>query len=182
MDDQRSGEPGRREDDLRWLEVQKQLMNLVTTQVTNQNEIAKLDIAVGELADHVDEVDEHLRGVGGKESVDTRVTVMEKDVFQHGVLLRRISDMADQRDVGRAERFKEWLKFWGPIIIATLALVGPKVTFNNWNKLTSFLRNDEYRPDERLRKQIEADKKGQRGKAVKKKLAELERAAEIYQP
>lgn len=176
-------------------------MNLVTAQRSTQVATAGLEKEVSKLVDHVDDVDDHLRGVAGRESMDTRVTVMEKGVHQHGVLITEFAkhfgaleadvreirnevstlkihhSITDKTEAGRTARFTEWLRFWGPIIIASLALIAPKITLNNWRRLTFFFRSDAYRPDERLRKEIEADKKGERGKAVRKKLAEIERAA-----
>ncbi len=175
-------------------------MNLVTAQRTNQQGMANLEIQVGKLADHVEEVDDHLRGVAGRESLDTRVTLLEREFQMHGTLLQRISEQVaampslinelkedvstlkitraiiDRVDLGRTELFKEWLRFWGPIIIATLALVVPlaKLAVDKGY----FARTIQYKPDERLRNEIEADKKGERGKAVRQKLADIERTAE----
>lgn len=180
----------RREEDRKWLKFQEQLMNLVTTQRTSQQDLAKLETEVTQLAEHVEEVDDHLRGVAGKESMETRVTVMEKEVFQHGVLFPAFAKhvgalekdletikihrgIAEKLDVGKLERFKEWLRFWGPIIIASMVWIGPmaRVVMRYWSKPV----NIEYRMDERLRKEIEADKRSTRKKAVDKKLADIER-------
>lgn len=181
-------------------------MNLVSAQRSSQVALEGLEKEVAKLDDHVEDVDDYLRGVAGRESLDTRVTVMEKDVLQHNVLLRQIakhfgtletmigeirSDIStfkitrsfvEKNEAGRTERFREWLKFWGPIVIACLALVVPlaNVIANHWGAFWFSMRPAEYKPDERLRKQIEADKKSARGRAVKKRLAALEKAATSY--
>jgi chromosome segregation ATPase len=143
MENHRGDEPGRREEDRRWEKFQEQVMNLVTSSRTNQVALASLEKEVSKLGDHVEDVDDHLRGVAGKESLDTRVTVMEKAVFQNDVLLREISKkfgsletlvreiksdistlkfhraIEDKTDTGRAERFKDlssslaW-RWWSP--------------------------------------------------------------------
>lgn len=140
-------------------------MNLVTAQRTNQQVLTSLEIQVGKVQDHVEDVDEHLRGVAGQPSLDTRVAIMENEIRAHGVLLRHISDqfgglekllskdmaeikaelsaikmmdaMQEKAEQTKSERFKEWLKFWGPIVLATLALIVPlaKLTFDNWEKI-----------------------------------------------
>lgn len=158
----------------------------------DDSRLAKLEIEVSKLADHLDEVDDHLRGVAGHDSLDTRVTVLEKEFQMHGALLRRISDqfsglhtMIDgmkhalskieiSREIGgevektRVDRLKEWLRFWAPIIALILT-----IAFDNREM---FRPDPKYRPDARLRKQIEADKRSQRAKMVKKKLEALEAA------
>ncbi len=169
MENRRSDEPGRREEDLRWLKVQEQVMNLVTTQRTNQQELAKIDVELGKLSDHVEDVDDHLRGVAGQDSLDTRVTILEKEFQMHGALLRRISEqfgglhklmeqlkedvstikitkaITEKTDGTRTERLREWLKFWGPIIIASLALVIPlaKLGFDHWDVIQGFIRHEQ---------------------------------------
>jgi hypothetical protein len=203
MEERRSEDGGRREDDGRWLKVQKDVMSLVTATRESQRGLAKLEIEVGKLTDHVDEVDDHLRGVSGRDSLDTRVAVLEKEFEMHGVLLRRISDQVSSlytsteglrsdmarfkikkeivEDVnrGRTERFKEWLKFWGPIIIASLALIVPlaKLTFDNWDKIKPFF-HQERQTVQSVEREIEKERRGPRGRAVRKKEAELEKAAE----
>ncbi len=183
-------------------------MNLVTAQRSSQTALEGLEKEVAKLDEHVENVDDHLRGVAGHDSLDTRVTIMERDVAQHNALLRQIakhfgaleatvgdirSDIStfkitrsfvEKSEAGRTERFKEWLRFWGPIIIACLALVVPlaNVVANHWSAFWFSITPAEYKPDDRLRKQIEADKKGKRGRAVKKRLAALEKAATSYQP
>jgi hypothetical protein len=196
MEERRGDDSGRREEDRRWLKIQEQVMNLVTATRTAQQELAKVETEVVRLSDHVEEVDEHLRGVGGKESLDTRITVVEKDVFQHGVLLRQVAKMekdlaglkvgramVKESEAGRLERFKEWLKFWGVILALILGMVVPLATLivNNWDKIKPKPPSAEYRPDDRLRKEIEADKKSARAKVVKKKLEAIERQREAQE-
>ena len=190
MDDRRNDDPGRREDDKRWLKVQSELMNLVTAQRTSQQVISKVEIELGKIADHVDDVDDHLRGVSGHESMDTRMAIVEREVTSHGVILHQISKDVGQitKDLAgvtihraiskefnssRMDRFKEWLKFWGAIIVASIALIVPlaKVFFDYRAKIRD---NVDYRPDEKIRKQIELDKKSQHAKDVQKKLTALE--------
>lgn len=175
-------------------------MMLVTAVRESQRGIAKLEIEVGKVTDHVEDVDDHLRGVAGKESLDTRVTIVEKEFEMHGVLLRRISEqftslhkLMDElkhdvstfkirREIGkesegtRLERLKAWLSFWGPIIALVFGLVVPVGTevFKHWDKLFP-ARSVQYKPDDKLRKEIEADKKGARAKTVKKKLEAIEK-------
>lgn len=142
-------------------------MDLITTQRTNQQVLATMEIELGKIQEHVEEVDDHLRGVAGRDSLDTRVTLTEKDLVQHGVMLHRISDqfthlqsmihqqlgdikaelgklqfqksMADEVEKTKTDRFMAWLKFWGPIILASIALILPvtKLTFENWDKIVS---------------------------------------------
>jgi len=178
-------------------------MNLVTAQRTSQQDLAKVEIEVGKLTDHVDDVDEHLRGVAGNQSLDVRVTLLQseidrlKEVNRH--FLKKVDALltlekevaalsitkavAKETESTRSDRAKIWLGFWGPIILVALAWVQPlaRFTVNNWAKFRAPPSAD-YRPDERLRKEIEADKKGARGKAVRKKLADLERATTTYRP
>lgn len=165
--DNRRADDGRREEDRRWLKVQKDVMDLITTQRTNQQVLATMEIELGKIQEHVEEVDDHLRGVAGRDSLDTRVTLTEKDLVQHGVMLHRISDqfthlqsmihqqlgdikaelgklqfqksMADEVEKTKTDRFMAWLKFWGPIILASIALILPvtKLTFENWDKIVS---------------------------------------------
>ena len=71
-------------------------MNLVTAQRSSQTALAEVKIQLGKLEDHVEEVDDHLRGVAGRESLDTRVRLLEKEFEMHGVMLRRISDQFTQ--------------------------------------------------------------------------------------
>lgn len=154
MEDRRNEDAGRREDDRRWLKVQGEIMNLVTAQRTTQQVIGKLEVEVGKLEDHVEDVDDHLRGVAGRDSMDTRVAVMEREVTAHGVLLRKISRDLDgikadvsaikihraitkEVDSTNLERLQEWLKFWGPIIGGAIAIIVPLGTllFANWDKI-----------------------------------------------
>lgn len=207
MDNRRSDDPGRRAEDDRWLKVQKDVMSLVTATRDGQRSLAKLEIEVGKLSDHVDDVDDHLRGVAGKESLDTRVTLLEKEFEMHGVLLRRISDqfgslhtmmeemkedvaifkitkaVSEKVDGTRNERIKEWLKFWGPIILATLALIVPlaKLTFDNWDKIAPFFHHDR-QTVQSIEKEIVRERRGPRGRAVRRKEANLERAARGLKP
>lgn len=174
-------------------------MTLVTATRESQRGIAKLEIEVGKLADHVEDVDEHLRGVAGKESLDTRVTIVEKEFEMHGVLLRRISDQFTtlhalieelktdvstfkiKREIGREseatrmERLKTWLSFWGPIIALTFGLVVPVATlvFQHWDKIVPLFHHEKQTVAS-IEREIEIDKKGPHGKAVRKKLAEIE--------
>ncbi len=206
MEDRRGDDSGRREDDARWLKVQKDVMSLVTATRESQRGIAKLEIEVGKISDHVEEVDDHLRGVAGKESLDTRVSLLEKEFEMHGVLLRRISDqftelhswmdnvksqlshltivraITEKSEASRMDKFREWLKFWGAIILASLALIAPltKLAFDNWDKIRAMFHREK-QTVESLQKEIDADKKGPRGKAVRKKLREIEQAAQGHE-
>lgn len=165
-------------------------MNLVAARRADQQGLAKLEMEVARLAEHVEEVDDHLRGVTGKESVDTRLIMMEKEEFEQKTILREFvkhvgslekdldsikihRGIEEKSDAGKLDRFKAWLHFWGPVIIACLALVVPlaKMAVDKGY----FARTIQYKPDDRLRKEIEADKKGTRGKAVKDKLEAIER-------
>lgn len=183
-------------------------MNLVSAQRSSQVALEGLEKEVSKLDDHVDDVDDHLRGVAGRESLDTRVVVLEREMKAHGNELmiyggllreldKKISElktdvhslkfqksMNKEIETGRLETMKEWLRFWGPIIIACLALIVPLATVvaNHWSAFMFSMRDAEYKPDERLRKQIAADKKSARGRAVKNRLAALQRAATSYQP
>ncbi len=99
----------------------------------------------------MEDLDDHLRGVAGVGSLDTRIEVLERESTSNGVLLRQIKKKLEEvkddvsaiklvralnkeSDATHQERFREWLKFWGPIIIATLALVVPlsKLAVDNW--------------------------------------------------
>ncbi len=172
-------------------------MNLVTAERTDQQELSSIKIEVAKLGDHVEDLDDHLRGVSGHESLDSRVVLLERESTGNTVILRQIKVQLEQltKEVAalqihrainkevektRSERFSEWMKFWGPIIIALIALVIPltKMTMEYIDKLQS---QAHYRPDERLRKQIEADKKSRRAKEVKKKLEEIEKIQELRQ-
>src|SRR5688572_22049030 len=203
MDNSRGHEPGRREEDRRWLKMQETVMNLVTTLRTVQSDLAKAEKQVDKCADRVDDVDDYLRG-GVGESLDTRMVLLEREEKAHGNELRahggllrdlnkQMSDLKDDvnsltlhksinidAESTRTDRLKVWLKFWGPIILSSLALIVPlaRLAFDSLDKIQFFAGNVEYRPDERLRKQIEEDKKSQRARKVKKKLEALEK----YQP
>jgi hypothetical protein len=165
--DNRRADDGRREEDRRWLKVQKDVMDLITTQRTNQQVLATMEIELGKIQEHVEEVDDHLRGVAGRDSLDTRVTLTEKDLVQHGVMLHRISDqfthlqsmihqqlgdiktelgklqfqkaMQDEAEKSKSDRFKEWMRLWGSTIAAILAFVtaATTVTVENWDKIVS---------------------------------------------
>lgn len=194
-DDRRSDESGRREEDRRWLKVQEQIMNLVTAERTDQQELSAIVIEVAKLTDHVEELDDHLRGVAGRESIDSRVLLLERASTADTVLLKEISRQLNQLatdvaaiqihrainkevDKTNAQRFSEWLKFWGPIIIAIIALIVPfaKMFFDHIDKIQI---EATYRPDEKLRKQIEADKKSKRARLVKERLDELEKVQQV---
>jgi hypothetical protein len=157
---------GRRDEDRRWLKIQEDVMNIVTTQRTNQQALATLEIEIGKLTEHVEEVDDHLRGVAGKESMDTRLTVLEHETHKDSVLLHHVVKKFDQMErmisvqlgeikadlahlkmqkamqqeveKSRTDRVMAWLGFWGPIIIATLALIVPLVetVASHWDKIT----------------------------------------------
>ncbi len=200
MDDRRGDDPGRRDDDARWLKVQKDVMTLVTSTRESQRGIAKLEIEVGKLADHVEDVDDHLRGVAGKESLDTRVTILEKEYHMHGILLQKISDqftslhalieelktdvstfkikraIAKEFDGTKVERLKLWLTFWGPIIALVFGLVVPLATlsFQHWSQIREVFHHTP-QTVESIQKEIEVDRRGPRGKALKKKLADWEK-------
>lgn len=161
MDDQRGHNEGRRFDDDRWLKVQKEIMGLVTSVRSAQQSQAKLEVQFGKLEDHVDDVDDHLRGVAGHDSMDTRVAVLERSNTANNVLLREIkrklddqksiideirSDLASikihrsiskEYDSSKMERFKEWMKLWGAMSLASIALIVPLATlaFQNWDKV-----------------------------------------------
>lgn len=91
MENRRGHEHGRRAEDSHWLSLEKQVANLAAAQLASQSAFAKLEIEVGRLSDHVEDVDDHLRGVAGKESIDTRVALLERKFDMHGVMLNRIS-------------------------------------------------------------------------------------------
>lgn len=142
-------------------------MSIVTTQRTNQQALANLEVELGRLQEHVEEVDDHLRGVAGKESLDTRVTLIERDSHKDSVLLHQMvkkfdaleraittqlngitSDLTnmkfqevleDKVNKTKSERFKEWMKLWGATIIAVLsfATAVTTVAVENWDKLSS---------------------------------------------
>lgn len=147
MEEQRGHNFGRREEDERWLKVQKEIMDLVTSVRTTQQGVTKLDLQVGKLEDHVDDVDDHLRGVAGHDSMDTRVAVLERSSAESNALLRSLHKKIDaqnrvldaiQIELGgkkiasalvaeaegsKLERFKQWMQtIWGPL--ATLFMTG----------------------------------------------------------
>lgn len=180
-------------------------MNIITTQRTNQTFLAGLETQVGKLADHVEEVDDHLRGVAG-ESLDTRTVILEREgkahwneLRAHGNLLRQISSqVAEIKDElsgfkiqkGIAEgtehvheknkgEKREWYKtFWLPIILAALGAAGwfGQYVVTNREEVRGWFERERLDPV-KMRAQIEKDKRGPRGKAVKKKLKEIEREA-----
>jgi hypothetical protein len=184
MDNRRNNEP-RREEDSRWLKIYQQA-------------IANLEVEIGNLKEHVEEVDDHLRGVAG-ESLDTRVVILEKmdkthtnELRAHGSLLMRISDkleemksdlstlkvmkaMSKESAVTRADRFKEWLKFWGPIILGLFALMSSqsKLIFDNWEKIEPLFHGKQW-DAKKLQEEVDREKKGPRGKAVRKKIKAIE--------
>jgi hypothetical protein len=184
---------GRREEDNRWLKVQEQIMNLVTAERTDQQELTSIKADVSRLSDHVEDIDDCLRGVAGSDSLSNRVALLERESTANGVLLRQIKKQIEELRVSLADlkianaisrgtednkrsRMAQWLGFWGPIIITSIGLSVPlaKVIVEHIEKTRVF--DDTYRPDERLRRQIEADKKSQRGKEAAKRLRELEEA------
>lgn len=193
MDDDRRdpSRPGRREEDERWLKVQEQIMNLVTAERTDQQELTTMKAEVLKLTDHLDDLDDHLRGVAGRESMDSRVLLLERESAGNRLILRQIKKQLDdltmdvsgfkihrsiikESEQSRLERFLAWLKFWGPIILALIALIIPLAKLTLDYKPKSSIDDAEYRPDERLRQQIELDKKSKHAKDVKKKLRALE--------
>jgi len=206
MENRRSDDPGRRTEDDRWLKVQKDVVNLVTATREGQRSLAKLEIEVGKLSDHVEEVDDHLRGVAGKESLDARVAILEKEFDMHGVLLRRISDQCntfsstlqelrvdiqaqkivkgvmDKTEGTQFARFKEWLTFGRAVVLAVIALIVPLATLvaTNWEKFAP-LFHPEKQTVQTLQRDIEKERRGPRGRIVRKKEAELEKAAEEHQ-
>lgn len=177
--------PGRREEDERWLKVQEQIMNLVTAERTDQQELTVMKTEVTKLHDHIDDLDDYLRGVVGNESLDNRVVILENQNTSNSVLLRQIKKQIEdlkstlagiqlqEAVIGKTEavlrgRFTEWLKFWGPIIIASLGLVIP-ITKIALTRLHPF-EDTTYRPDDKLKEQIEMDKKKRHAREAKKKL------------
>lgn len=179
---------GRRDEDERWLRVQEQIMNLITAERTDQQELTAMKSEVVKLADHIEDLDDYLRGVTGNESLDNRVVLLERESTGNTTLLRQIkkeieglkTQISDLKiysaiNLGTEEkRSNKLFKFWLPIILAIIAMIIP-FTKMACDRAESVANNVEYRPDERLRRQIEADKKSQRGKAVQKKLKELEK-------
>lgn len=165
-------------------------MNLVTAERTDQQELTALKVDVERLSGHVEDIDDYLRGVAGSDSLDNRVVLLERDSTANGVLLRQIKKQLEELKTSLADiriataisqgtesnkrgRLTQWLGFYGPIIITAIGLVIPltKIACDHQRAFS-----DEYRPDERLRKQIEADRKSQRGKEAAKRLKELEKA------
>ncbi len=197
MENRRSEGPGRRQEDRRWLKLQEQVMDLV------KEELAKIEIEVVKLSDHVEAVDDHLRGVEGRDSIDTRVALLEKEFEMHGVLLRQISAqcgsfvttlqevrtdlhsmkiakaMTEKVESTKFERFKEWLTLGRAVILALIALVVPLATLivTEWDKIAPVFHY-QHQTAEQIQKEIELQKKGPRGKAVRKKLAEIEKEAQ----
>lgn len=155
----------RREDDDRWLKIQTEMMNLVTAQRTIQQDNADLVVEQQRLVEHLEDIDDHLRGVGGKESLDTRVSTCEHKLEGHTNLLRELSrriwaleetvkkDLSqikqeifslqykksvDSQEQGtKTERLKEWLGFWGAIIGGILAILVPlaTLTYEHWDRI-----------------------------------------------
>lgn len=172
----------------RWLKVQEQIMNLVTAERTDQQELSVMKTQVGKLIDHVEDLDDYLRGVAGEESLDNRVVLLERESTANHVLLRQIKrQLEDLKDIvsgmqiqsaisqGTDAKQRNWfmakLTFWGPIIIASLGLIVPltKIACDQFS-----FDQAVYRPDDRLRRQIERDKKSQRARDVQKKVREIE--------
>ncbi len=180
---------GRRQEDERWLKVQEQIMNLVTAERTDQQELGTVKQAVLKLSDHVEDLDDYLRGVAGDESLDNRVVLLERESTGNSVLLRQIKrQIEDLKDtvsnlkissavsqVSEEKHLSKLIKFWLPIILASIGLLIP-LTKLAIDKI-HFIEGD-YRPDERLRRQIEEDKK-RRGKMVQKRLQKLEQIQEM---
>lgn len=130
----------RRADDERWLNIQKEMLSLVAALRTEQQVSANREIEVQRLIEHVEDIDEHLRGVGGKESLDTRINIYKHTLDGHTNLLsqisRRISSLEDiihkdlvkmQQDIfalqyqksvkeqtesAKPDRLKTWLGFF----------------------------------------------------------------------
>lgn len=170
-------------------------MNLVTAERTDQQELAAIKTQVGKLSDHIEDLDDHLRGVAGHDSLDSRVVVLERegralmmvvteirkqldDVKEalSGIKLHR--SISKEFESTKIERFTAWLRFWGPIIIASISLVIPLVNMALEYKDKQDELDAQYRPDERLRRQIESDKRSQRARDVRKKLRSLEKIQE----
>lgn len=138
----------RREQDNLWLATQKELMNLVAALRTEQQVSANREVEVQKLIEHVEDLDEHLRGVGGKESLDTRINLYEHTLGGHtrlfGELSKRIRALEDaiaqakkdlwalqyqnsvdsQKEGTKTERLKEWLGFWGKVIAIAAPIIG----------------------------------------------------------
>src|ERR1700759_3255347 len=81
----------RREEDQRWLDIQKELLSLVAALRTEQQVSANREVEVQRLIEHVEDLDEHLRGVGGKESLDTRINIYKHTLDGHTNLLSQLS-------------------------------------------------------------------------------------------
>ncbi|PYS91484.1 MAG: hypothetical protein DMF62_02415 [Acidobacteria bacterium] len=168
--------------------MQKDVMNLITAQRTTQQALASIEIHVGKLSDHVEEVDDHLRGVAGRESLDARVAIIEHEQTQHGRLLSRIVDQLDdiQADVSKLTIRRavskevdtektEWYKsFWLPIILALLAGAGwlGQYGITHKEEVAAFFKW-EPKSAARLRAESEKEKRGPRGKAVREKERKL---------
>ena len=205
LNEARGETPGRRDEDRKWERVQEQLMNLVTTQVTTQQTITNLSVELEDLTEHVSEVDSFLRGGkdSDRHSLETRLAMAERGVTQSEVLLRQISRqsaqlkesldaqfktitsdlsllkinraMEEKSEATKSERFKEWLRFWGPIILAGLALVVPlaKLSFDNWDKIATNFKRDTRAPIEQIQDEIKKERKKRGGaKKIKKQLEE----------
>lgn len=164
-------------------------MNLVTAERTDQQDLGVIKTQVSKLSDHVEDLDDYLRGVAGEESLDNRVVLLERESTANSVLLRQIKRQLEELKEtvagikidsaishGTDERQRSWLStklgFWGPIIITAIGLVVP-LSRIACDRVRS-LEDTEYRPDERLRRQIEKDKKSNHAKEVQKKLKTLE--------
>lgn len=84
----------------------------------------------------IGEMEQELRDIERK--VNELRAVMLPDSLGHGGVIRRLSNLEEDREQKR-ETVKEWLKFWGPILVATITSVtlivkewGPAIT-ERWN-------------------------------------------------
>jgi hypothetical protein len=93
------------------------------------------------------------------------------------------AEVKERHEMTRLERFKEWMKLWGALGIAILALVVPLATlaFQNWDKIEPLFRRHRYDAAE-MHAQNERDRRGPRGKAVRLKEINLERARKGLPP
>lgn len=65
----------------------------------------------------IGEMEQEIRDMERK--VNELRAVMLPDSLGHGGVIRRLSNLEEDREYKR-ETVKEWLKFWGPVLVATI--------------------------------------------------------------
>lgn len=182
MQNARGDSPGRRDDDRRYDRIMDRLHDLTGT--------------LEDLKDHIEQVDDYLRGGPGgneqpigprvlnlevasnktaalMEGVIRRLTRLEEKESAESMRASIAKEYKQEGEATRLERFKEWMKFWGLITTIILGGIGWAVQYSlsNWETLEKRFRS---KSAPEIQAEIKKAKKSPRAKKVEQKIKAIE--------